>query len=66
MNSNLTLSSTALQEACHAWEVGGTLALSLWLSRYKPRFSVQDYSELIRQVRAELGDTTDYSKEYPT
>lgn len=56
------LSEAALAEACHAWQTGGTLALSLWLSRYKPRFTTADYGALVRLVRAELGDTTDYSK----
>lgn len=58
-----SLSETAITEACHAWQSGGTMGLSLWLSRYKPHFSVKDYSDLIELVRDETNDTTDYSKE---
>ena len=60
----MTLNRTALREACEAWDHGGTLSLGLWLSRYKPRFSVADYGALVQLVRDELGDDTDYSKEW--
>ncbi len=52
-----------IQSACHAWEMGGCLALSLWLGRYKPHFSVKDYGALVQLVREELNDDTDYGKE---
>jgi hypothetical protein len=61
--NKFTLSETAIAEACHAWEIGGSLALGLWLSKYKPRFSVADYAALVRLVRLELDDQTDYSQE---
>lgn len=61
--NDLKLSPAALREACHAWQIGGTLALGLWLARYKPHFTVADYGALVRLVRAELDDDTDYSKE---
>lgn len=61
--SALTISRRQLLEACHAWQSGGTLGLGLWMSRFKPHFSVGDYSEIVALVRAELNDTTDYSQE---
>lgn len=65
MNSidKYSLSETAIREACEAWQHGGTLSLGLWLSKYKPRYTVQDYGALVRLVRAELDDDTDYSQE---
>ena len=62
MNSNLQLSRRALQEACEAWERGGTMSLGLWLSRFKPRFNAAEYGDLVAMVRAELDDDIDYSK----
>ena len=59
----LHVSEVAIREACEAWQHGGTLSLGLWLSKYKPRFTVADYSALVKLVRAELDDDTDYSKE---
>ena len=59
----MDLSRAALREACHAWQVGGTLMLGLWLARYKPKFSVKDYSELVEMVRVALDDHKDYSQE---
>jgi hypothetical protein len=56
-----SLTEVAIQEACQSWETGGTQGLSHWLTRYKPKFTVQDYSELVRLVRLELDDQTDYS-----
>ena len=57
------VSEVAIREACEAWDHGGSLSLGLWLSRYKPRFNVADYGALVRLVRAEMGDDTDYSRE---
>lgn len=59
----LTLGRRQLREAAQAWNIGGTLALGLWLSKHKPHFSTRDYGELVGMVRMELGDQTDYSKE---
>lgn len=61
--SGLTIGKRQLRAACHAWQSGGSAGLGLWLSRHKARFSVQDYSELVAMVRAELADERDYSKE---
>ena len=61
--SELRLLKHDRQSAARAWQTGGTLALGHWLAHYKPRFSTQDYAALVALVRAELGDTTDYSKE---
>jgi hypothetical protein len=63
MADSLTIGKRQLRAACDAWQSGGTLALGLWLSRHKAHFTVKDYSELVEMVRAETGDTTDYSKE---
>ncbi len=57
-----TISETAITEACHAWQIGGSLALGLWLSKFKPKFNTQDYAAIVGLVRVELSDTTDYSK----
>lgn len=67
-DAGLSLLPRQLRAACDAWgwtldTGGGSMGLALWLSRHKPRFNVQDYAELVEMVRAETGDTTDYSKE---
>jgi hypothetical protein len=68
MAHELTIGKRQLRAACDAWgwttdTGGGSMGLALWLSRHKAHFTVKDYSELIELVRAETGDTTDYSKE---
>ena len=60
MATDLNVSKRQLRAACAAWSSGGTLALGLWLSKHKPRFSTHDYGELVAMVRAELHDDTDY------
>lgn len=59
----LHMTDAEIASACHAWDSGGSLSLGLWLSRYKPHFSVNDYADLVQLVRDELGDSTDYSQE---
>ena len=59
----LHMSASEINSACTAWQSGGTLSLGLWLSKYKPHFSVKDYGDLVQLARDELNDTTDYSKE---
>lgn len=61
--SELQLTGNQLRAASAAWQSGGTLGIGLWLSKHKPHFTVADYAELVGLVRAELHDTTDYSKE---
>lgn len=60
---SLVLPPAALRAAAHAWDIGGSMALGLWFSRYKPKFSVNDYAQLVQLVREELHDWTDYSHE---
>jgi len=61
--NKLYIPPQALYDAGQAWKMGGTLGLGLWLSKYWPHFSVKDYGDLIRMVRLDLNDNTDYSKE---
>ena len=62
------LSARDLRAAATKWEHDGCLGLALWLAGHMERttgrrgYSVAQYGELVRRVRAELGDTTDYSE----
>lgn len=58
-----------LKEACDAWgwtpyEGGGSLGLGSWMAKRFPRFSPTDYAAVLRQVRKETGDKTNYSTFY--
>jgi hypothetical protein len=52
-----------LSAACDAWETGGSLLLGLWAARRLEHWTVRSYGALVDQVRATLGDATDYSRE---
>jgi len=62
------LSPAALSSACAAWRDRGCQSLALWLAHWLDQttgrrgYSVAQYGDLVRRVRAELNDTTDYSE----
>jgi hypothetical protein len=59
----ITLTSRQLHAACHAWEIGGHLALGLWAAKAELKdWCVRTYGELVRAVREELMDNTNYAE----
>lgn len=63
----LSLTPRQLREACHAWQVGGSVMLGRCLGGIKEKrtgrraFTVAEYSALVNLVREHLEDQTDYS-----
>lgn len=51
-----------LSDACRAWVTGGCQLLGLWGAKHLAGWGVRAYADLVAEVRAELGDNTDYSE----
>lgn len=70
MNEGLTLSVRDLRAAAAKWEHDGCLGLALWLAGHMERttsrrgYTTAQYGDLVRKVRDELNDTTDYSHDH--
>jgi len=60
MTRPLPLTPRQLDEAAHAWEIGGSAVLGLWCARNR---LIHDYGRVVRLVREYLHDDTDYSQE---
>jgi hypothetical protein len=57
------LAQPYLAQACRAWESGGCLMLGPWAARRLAIWDARSYAALVGQVRTELGDDVDYSRE---
>lgn len=57
------LAQPYLAQACRAWDAGGCLMLGPWAARRLKDWDARSYAALVDQVRAALGDDTDYSRE---
>lgn len=60
----LGLSTVEFREACRHWQIGQPI-FGYWASKHVQPWGVGPYGELVRLVRAALGDTADYSQELP-
>ena len=63
------ITGAQLREACHAWQVGGSMMLGRCLGGIKEAktgkrgFTTAEYGALVQLVREHTGDQVDYSQE---